>query len=163
DPRRIEREALALEWLPRLAPPGTITPLLFLDRQCHLLAMEEAPRPHDHWKALLLNGTIVPTHLEQFGRLLASIHEKSRASRAELEPILGDRTYFGTLRIDPYYRFTADQVPKAKPFLMDVIGDTQEQRLSLVHGDYSPKNVLVHKDRLILLDHEVVHFGDSAF
>jgi aminoglycoside phosphotransferase (APT) family kinase protein len=32
-----------------------------------------------------------------------------------------------------------------------------------VHGDYSPKNVLIHAGRLVLLDHEVIHFGDPAF
>src|SRR5690606_31921066 len=32
-----------------------------------------------------------------------------------------------------------------------------------VHGDYSPKNVLVHGGRLVLLDHEVIHFGDPTF
>ncbi len=32
-----------------------------------------------------------------------------------------------------------------------------------MHGDYSPKNILIHKDRLVLLDHEVIHFGDPAF
>jgi 5-methylthioribose kinase len=33
----------------------------------------------------------------------------------------------------------------------------------LVHGDFSPKNILIYQGRLILLDHEVVHFGDPAF
>jgi aminoglycoside phosphotransferase (APT) family kinase protein len=33
----------------------------------------------------------------------------------------------------------------------------------LVHGDYSPKNVLVHDGRLVLLDFEVIHWGDPAF
>ena len=32
-----------------------------------------------------------------------------------------------------------------------------------MHGDYSPKNVLVHDGRLVLLDHEVIHFGDPGF
>jgi aminoglycoside phosphotransferase (APT) family kinase protein len=32
-----------------------------------------------------------------------------------------------------------------------------------VHGDYSPKNVLVHDEKLILLDHEVIHIGDPGF
>ncbi|HZN66629.1 MAG TPA: hypothetical protein VFB66_15170, partial [Tepidisphaeraceae bacterium] len=31
DPSRIRREAEALRWLPELAPPGTITPLVFED------------------------------------------------------------------------------------------------------------------------------------
>src|SRR5918995_4143355 len=40
DPARIRREALALQWLPKLAPPGTITPLVSEDEEHHLLAMQ---------------------------------------------------------------------------------------------------------------------------
>jgi 5-methylthioribose kinase len=47
--------------------------------------------------------------------------------------------------------------------LTDLIAATLDRRDTLVHGDYSPKNVLVHAGRLILLDHEVVHFGDPGF
>jgi 5-methylthioribose kinase len=38
-----------------------------------------------------------------------------------------------------------------------------QTQLALVHGDYSPKNVLIHDGRLFLVDHEVIHFGDPAF
>ena len=34
---------------------------------------------------------------------------------------------------------------------------------ALVHGDFSPKNILVHPDRIVLLDHEVAWYGDPAF
>ncbi len=44
-----------------------------------------------------------------------------------------------------------------------LINDTRCCRLTLVHGDYSPKNVLIYQGRLVLLDHEVIHFGDPAF
>lgn len=37
------------------------------------------------------------------------------------------------------------------------------QQYPLVHGDYSPKNILIHRGALVLLDHEVIHFGDPAF
>src|SRR5204863_7879648 len=37
------------------------------------------------------------------------------------------------------------------------------RQLTLVHGDYSPKHILLHNTRLILLDHEVIHFGDPGF
>ena len=39
DPRRIEREAMGLEYLLKVCPPGTITPLVFRDDANHLLAM----------------------------------------------------------------------------------------------------------------------------
>jgi aminoglycoside phosphotransferase (APT) family kinase protein len=32
-----------------------------------------------------------------------------------------------------------------------------------VHGDYSPKNMLVRGDHIFLIDFEVVHWGDPAF
>jgi aminoglycoside phosphotransferase (APT) family kinase protein len=44
-----------------------------------------------------------------------------------------------------------------------LIHRTLERRVTVVHGDYSPKNILVRNSRLILLDHEVVHVGDPAF
>jgi aminoglycoside phosphotransferase (APT) family kinase protein len=54
-------------------------------------------------------------------------------------------------------------VPEAADFLARLVADTRGHRLSLVHGDYSPKNILVHGGRLVLLDHEVIHFGDPSF
>src|SRR5215210_8750615 len=57
-PERIHREALGLRWLARLAPPGTITPLVFEDHDRHLLAMRAVPRPLENWKALLLAGRL---------------------------------------------------------------------------------------------------------
>jgi 5-methylthioribose kinase len=43
-----------------------------------------------------------------------------------------------------------------------LIEENRGQCITLV-GDYSPKNILVHEGHLVLLDHEVVHFGDPAF
>jgi aminoglycoside phosphotransferase (APT) family kinase protein len=54
-------------------------------------------------------------------------------------------------------------VPQAAAFLDDLIATTRARRLALVHGDYSPKNVLVHGRRLVVLDYEVIHWGDPAF
>jgi hypothetical protein len=37
------------------------------------------------------------------------------------------------------------------------------RRLCLVHGDFSPKNILASGNRVALIDFEVVHFGDPSF
>ncbi len=162
DPARIHREALALKHLPDLAPPGTITPLIFEDREQNLLAMAAVPDPHNNLKTLFLTHHIVEDHLYQFGRLVGSIHLKS-TSRADLHTLFEDRSFFESLRIEPYYRYTAQQLPQAADALNKIIESTYSRRLCLVHGDYSPKNILVHEGKLILLDHEVIHFGDPAF
>jgi len=162
DPARIHREALALKHLPELAPPGTITPLIFEDRQQNLLAMAAVPDPHSNLKSLSLSHHIVEDHLYQFGRLIGSIHLNS-TSRPDLHTLFEDRSFFESLRIEPYYRYTAQQLPQAADALSEIIQTTCSRRLCLVHGDYSPKNILVHEGKLILLDHEVIHFGDPAF
>jgi aminoglycoside phosphotransferase (APT) family kinase protein len=163
DPRRIEREASGMRRLAELAPPGTITPLIFLDPAPNLLAMEAVPPPHENWKEMLLAGRLDPAHIAQFADLLGSIHRGGWDRRQAFAAEFDDRSFFESLRVEPYYLYTATQVPAAADFLNALVARTRATRFTLVHGDYSPKNVLVHNDRLVLLDHEVIHFGDSAF
>jgi 5-methylthioribose kinase len=162
-PERIHREALGLEWLARIAPPGSTTPLLFEDPGQHLLAMQAVPRPHQNWKTMLLDGIIRLDHFRQFATLLGTIHREAYRRRTELEEVFAERSFFESLRLEPYYAYAARQAPAAAGFLDALIRDTRACRITLVHGDYSPKNILIYQDRLVLLDHEVIHFGDPAF
>jgi tRNA A-37 threonylcarbamoyl transferase component Bud32 len=162
-PERMHREALGQVWLEKLTPPGTIAPLIFEDREHHLLMMQAVPQPHDNWKSLLLQGHLAPQHVEQFGVLLGTMHRRAAQQAAELAPLFEDTSFFESLRLEPYYAYSATQAPAAATFLERLIGETRARRYTLVHGDYSPKNILVHHGRLILLDHEVIHWGDPAF
>lgn len=162
-PERIHREALGMRWLAQLAPPGTITPLIFEDRTEHILAMQAVPLPHTNWKTMLLAGDLQLAHIIQFAELLGTVQRRAWEQRAQLEALFSDRVFFESLRLEPYYAYTAWEVSEASPFLLALIEETRAQRQTLVHGDYSPKNVLVYQDRLVLLDHEVIHWGDPAF
>jgi aminoglycoside phosphotransferase (APT) family kinase protein len=161
-PTRIAREAQGLRSLAHLAPAGATVPLIFEDTERYILAMAAVPQPHENWKTLLLAGQVVPDHVAQFGALLGTIHRRASGDPA-LAREFDDRSFYDSLRLDPYYRYTASQVPTAAPFIDALLTETWATRLTVVHGDYSPKNVLVHRERLILLDHEVIHYGDPAF
>lgn len=163
DPARIEIEANGLRYLPRVSPQGSITPLVFQDSAQNLLAMEAVPEPHQNWKQQLLCAKVQRALFAQFGELLGSIHRESFKIRHELQPVFAEKRFFQTLRVEPYYEYTAEAVPRAGTFLKELIVRTLARSDTLVHGDYSPKNVLVRNQRLILLDHEVLHFGDPAF
>src|SRR5438132_10367595 len=52
DPARVHQEALGMRWLTKLAPAGSITPLVFEDFDEHLIAMQAVPQPHENWKAM---------------------------------------------------------------------------------------------------------------
>ena len=158
-PQRIQREAAALQWLGVIIPDH-VPAFVFLDEQRHILAMSAVPQPHRNWKTALLQGQSDRQHARQFGSLLAQIHS---AKQPALKVDFADRRFFEELRLEPYYSYTAEQLPEAADFLHGLIADTRARRLCLVHGDYSPKNVLIADGRLVILDFEVAHFGDPAF
>jgi len=162
-PERIGVEAKALRCLNRLAPPGTTPAFIFEDMANHLMGMEAIPKRHENWKSVLLSGRVIAEHFEQFGLLLGTIHRRSSESAAELGKLFADATYFENLRLEPYYLYTAQNATEAGAFLNSLAVETLEHKDCLVHGDFSPKNTLIYQDKLILLDYEVVHFGDPAF
>jgi len=160
-PERIQREAAGLSCLSKLIT-GHVPELVFLDEGHHILAMSAIPHPHENWKTLLLGGETRVELAREFGRLLAKIH-----NAALVDPQIGSAfaevRFFEELRLEPYYAYTATQVPRARAFLEDLINDTRKRRFALAHGDYSPKNVLINQGKLVILDFEVIHFGDPAF
>ncbi len=163
NPERIGIEAKALRALNLLAPPGATPAFIFEDRPNYVMGMAAIPDPHENWKSLLLAGRIITAHFEQFGLLLGTIHRKSSQSATQFRSEFADTTYFQNLRMEPYYLYTAQSVPAAAAFLNALARETRDRKHSLVHGDFSPKNTLLYRDKLILLDYEVVHFGDPAF
>lgn len=162
-PERIYLETLGLRWLEDLAPAGMVPGFLFEDREHYLLAMEAIPEEYENWKAMLLEGQLRFEQIDAFARLIATIHCRGYERATELAADFGDWTYFEALRLEPYYGFASTKVEEAQPFLEELIHRTRQRRITLVHGDYSPKNILVHGNDLVLLDHEVIHFGDPAF
>jgi len=67
------------------------------------------------------------------------------------------------LRLDPYYRQVGRAVPEAAPLFDALIETTLAERHCLVHADFSPKNLLVWREGLMMVDFETGHYGDPAF
>src|SRR4029077_8113099 len=84
-------------------------------------------------------------------------------SREEVSETFANTAYFESLRLEPYYRYSARTVAAAASFLNTLAQEALLHKLSLVHGDFSPKNTLIYRGKLILLDYEVMHFGEPAF
>ncbi len=162
DPLRIHREALALRELATLTPRSSVPRLVFDDADQHIIAMQAVPQPHSNWKVMLLQGALDLRHVRQFADWLGMVQSHAYKS-ATLKALFADRSFFETLRLEPYYRYTAHQVPQATAFFQHLIDDTLARQDTLVHGDFSPKNVLVYQDSLVVLDYEVIHWGDPAF
>jgi 5-methylthioribose kinase len=140
-----------------------VTPqFLFTDRENYLYAMTAAPREHVVWKQELLRGVARSDVAFACGTLLGTLHARSWHD-ASLAQQLDDRHFFEDLRLDPYYRQIARVHENLTPEIERLIASVWHERHCLVHGDFSPKNLLVHGDCVWLIDFEVGHYGDPAF
>jgi 5-methylthioribose kinase len=161
---RIWTEHATLELLRAILPVGAVPDVLFEDRSEYLFAMTCAPDEAVTWKTQLMAGTLDPLIAGRLGTLLAMIHAES-PSQPALRGKLADTSLFEELRVDPYYRTVARAHPDIAPRVFALIAamDRPASERTLVLGDFSPKNILVHSGGLILLDFECAHVGDPAF
>jgi len=138
--------------------------LLWEDRENYLYAMTAAPQEHRTWKQTLLAGLDAEANQRAIacGRLLANLHAGSWKN-SQIAARLDDRSYFDQLRIDPYYRQVARVHADLAPAIERLIESVWQNRRCLVHGDFSPKNLLVWPGHVMLIDFEVGHYGDPAF
>lgn len=163
DRRRIWRECDAIRRLSAVMPPGSVPAVVFEDRDEFIFAMEAAPADAVDWKTQLLAGQANPDTARSVGALLRQLIAATWHG-AEWFDAFGDQTCFDQLRLDPYYRFTASRHEDLREAFADRIHSCRREARSLVHGDFSPKNLLVAAGGAVLLiDCEVVHFGDPGF
>ena len=159
---RIIREAESIQALRPVLGEAALPGVIHLDCENFLFVMTAAPPGSLTWKELLLARRADSQVARNAGLLLAKMINGSRQA-GSLSAKFGDRTVFDQLRIDPYYRTTASRHPFLRQRFDDLIAKTLAIRTSLVHGDYSPKNMLVRGEDIFLIDFEVVHWGDPSF
>lgn len=131
-------------------------------REDYWFAMSAVSAWHIVWKAELMSGVARREVARACGATLGAIHAGSWHD-ASLAARFADRDYFVRLRLDPYYRHVAQARPEFAAAIERLIDDVHGEQHCLVHGDFSPKNLLVERERLTLLDFEVGHHGDPAF
>ena len=155
---RIWREVNALRILGSLLPPNSAPKVYFEDREQYLYVMSAAPANARNWKSRLLAGEIDPNVARRAGR----IH---RAFLAYDGPEFDDQSDFEDLRIDPYYTFTRSRHADLASAFDHGTQQLRTNRRALVHGDWSPKNLLTADGDAFVwaLDWECVHRGDPAF
>ena len=162
DPSRSSVEAAALEAMAGIIGQDAVPKVLWTDAARHEFAMELIPPRLRNWKQDLLAGRVDPRTAARAGQLLGQLHTGS-SSRAEIRLRFADRRFFEELRIVPYFTRIADRNPDLARHIDAVVQGIGLRRQALVHGDFSPKNILADGGDVVLLDCEVAHWGDPRF
>jgi 5-methylthioribose kinase len=162
DRERIFREWECIDTLSQVLPLGTIPKVRHRDRENFLFVMSCAPAGGVNWKKQLLNGETDAVVAEKVGAALGAMHSTTAKMAAVKSLFLDDRA-FVQLRIDPYHRAAARVHPDVAAAIQREAQRMLGVKIALVHGDYSPKNVIVTGQDIFLVDFEVAHYGNPVF
>lgn len=161
----IERNHTEIQWL-RLAAaivPGCVPAILAADGEQHLFAMEYFDaNEFTVWKALLLAGQTDALIAGRVASTLARLHAATAANQSMAREF-ANAVAFETLRIEPYFGEVARLHTDLALPLARLAQRTRQTSLALIHGDVSPKNILVNAQRVVFLDAECATYGDPAF
>ena len=163
----LERNHYEVAWLQRAgAIVEGVAPRVFAEDRKHGIALLEYLPPEEFvlWKTELLAGRAAPGVAAAVAGALGRIHAATLFD-AEVARQFATDDLIDALRLDPYLRHTAGRHPALRERILAVLKTTVHTKLALVHGDVSPKNILVSRrdGHPVLLDAECAWYGDPAF
>jgi len=162
DQRRAIVEARAMQ-VYHSVTADSVPELIDCDSEEFTLTMSRLPRSCTNWKIDMLEGRIHPEMGGKLGLILAKWHNAAAIS-SEIKEEFMEGALFEQLRVAPFYRTVAAVNPQLTSVINALIAEITEVKTTLVHGDFSPKNIMdTTENRPIVLDFEVAHTGNPVF
>lgn len=161
----VERNSFEVAWMREAAAlsPGSVPKVLGEDAQTRAFAMTcLEPDRYPLWKSRLLAGTVSADFAAKVGEVLGRIHSAT-AGRDDVAARFRTDANFYAIRLEPYLIAAAHAHPDVSGILEALSNTTANVHRVLVHGDVSPKNILIGPSGPVFLDAECAWFGDPAF
>ena len=114
------------------------------------------------WKLQLMQGVVNLNTAREVAQIIGTLHAASAQDHSVAEAFQTDDIFY-PIRLEPYLIATADIHRDLAPALEALTEQTLNTHKALVHGDVSPKNILVGPTSPVLLDAECAWYGDPAF
>ncbi len=164
-PVPVERNVNEAAWFEVVAEfmPDAVPKILAEDAQAGIFAMEfleEANYPN--WKVELSKAHVSLDAARAVGSRLARIHSVT-AKRADMPARFASDDIFHAIRLKPYLLATAQKHTDLAARLEQIARTTATSKHALVHGDVSPKNILLGPRGPVFIDAECAWWGDPAF
>ncbi len=161
----VERNRAEVAWM-KLAGkvvPHAVPRVLGEDVQAMAFAMEWLdPARHPVWKSQLRDGLVETRTARAVGEILGAVHRATAGDAGVAQAFAHDDAFYA-IRLEPYLEASARAHPEHAAALRQLIAVTAATKHVLVHGDVSPKNILVGPNGPVLLDAECAWYGDPAF
>lgn len=160
-----ERNAAEYAWLSHASgiAPESVPELYGRSASLNGFAMEYLdPGEAVQWKGEILSGSFKTEDAAAVASLIGRLHAASCRAGIASPEFANSRT-FREIRVAPYLLATASRHPQVASILEATARDLMRERPVLIHGDVSPKNILLRGGEPVLLDAECATMGDPAF
>ena len=161
----VERNRAEVAWMKFAGKvvPHAVPRVLGEDEQAMAFAMEWLdPARYPVWKAQLRDGLADTRTGRAVGEILGAVHRASAGDTGVAQAFAHDDAFYA-IRLEPYLEASARAHPEHAAALRQLVAVTAATKHVLVHGDVSPKNILVGPNGPVLLDAECAWYGDPAF
>lgn len=160
----VDRVFAEIAWLQTAAKivPNAVPKILGIDQTSKSFVMQYLGDEYLNWKAELLAGRVADKVATQLGNILGRIHSQTALNEDIAKRFANDATFYA-IRLEPYLEEAARQHPALSSRLKALIKRTQHNPKVLVHGDVSPKNIMLGPLGPVILDAECAWYGDPAF
>ncbi len=161
----VHRSRAEYAWLMRAGGivPGVAPEVVGYSERLQGFLMEDITGPEVYlWKTAMLTGASQGEEAAAVAAALVQIHAAGAAPDFDRTPFRNTAD-FRAIRTDPYLRATAEHHPDLAPRLLGLADAIDSASTTLVHGDVSPKNILIRAGGPVLLDAECATMGDPAF
>jgi aminoglycoside phosphotransferase (APT) family kinase protein len=115
-----------------------------------------------NWKDDLLAGWVDDAVAHAVGDLIGQLHSASARGVPDSDRF-NNAEDFHALRTEPYFVHLVPTYPDLAARIEALAEHYRTCRTVLIHGDVSPKNILLRRTTPILLDAECATMGDPAF
>lgn len=159
---RIDFEAAYYRFA-RAAESGATPEILGHDPSRGVLVTEYLPSSeYTVWKEELQNGVVRTDLVRQLALTLRRLHDRS-FSDPQVHAAFNQPDLIHALRLSPYFLASIPANPELERELTELVKLFEGNRHWLIHGDFSPKNILFGPEHPVILDAECANTGDAAF
>ena len=161
----VSRNAHEVAWFRTVKgiAPESVPRILGHDPEAGVFVMEYLPADRFVlWKTRLRDGVADEKNAAQVAEVLVAIHAGT-AFDEEVARTFANDSLFYSLRAEPYLLTAGKRNPEVGGIMKGLADITMMNKKALVHGDVSPKNILLGPNGPVFLDAETAWYGDPAF
>ena len=162
DTKRLRYEYLWLKHCKKIIPNSIPNIYQFSAKQDFLILEYLNEKNYVTLKSKLLKKDIDINIINKISKNLSKIHNESTGQFVKKKFINNSKNFYD-LRLDAYFNEVGRVYPDLKKIIKNIIKNYKKYSSTLVHGDFSPKNILIFNKNIKYIDAETCNFGDPVF